>query len=107
MRYLPASGGAAPILELSRHNLLVLLAKLDDPASKRMLIAPTEDIAVVAVENPAHYADRDPGLVKMPTSGEYRIMPDEAKQAPTGEVIAVRDGDELVFMGQRYAPVPL
>lgn len=64
------NSGQMPILELSRRNLETLLAKLDDPASARTLVAPTHDIAVRAVENEEHYSDRAPGTVYMPTSGE-------------------------------------
>jgi hypothetical protein len=60
-------------LELSRRNLEVLLAKLDDPASARTLMKVSEDgdiVRVIAVENEHHYSDRPPGAVYMPTSGE-------------------------------------
>lgn len=69
MKYLD---DAFPTLELSRRNLETLLAKLDDPRSSRTLIDPDNKIAVTAVENDEHYADRAPGEVYMPTSGEYR-----------------------------------
>lgn len=59
------------VLELTRRNLETLLAKLDDPNSKRTLIDPSNHIAVVAVENDEHYSDRAPGGVYMPTSGEH------------------------------------
>jgi hypothetical protein len=52
----------APLeLELTRRNLEVLLAKLDDPDSVRTLIDSTGAIAVRAVENEKHYAEREPG----------------------------------------------
>jgi hypothetical protein len=60
-----------PVLELTRRNLTTLLAKLDNPASARTLIAPEGTIAVRAVEDAEHYADRAPGEVYMPTSGEW------------------------------------
>lgn len=118
-------------LELSRRNLEVLLAKLDDPCSARTLCKLTEfgdeplgeimvravehgseftideapryranvprrelvalldsldaaafaaamkskcstaDLVIVAVENDAHYSDRPPGEMYMPSTGEY------------------------------------
>lgn len=62
--------GDFPTVELTRRNLEALLAKLDDPLSARMLIDPDRRIAVRAVENDAHYSDRAPGAVYMPTTGE-------------------------------------
>jgi len=73
MKYQP---GEPARLELTRRNLTTLLAKLDDPASNRTLMKQQEAaegdawIVVVAVEDQAHYADRAPGEVYMPTSGE-------------------------------------
>lgn len=62
-----------PVLELSRRNLMALLAKLDDPASARTLLtpgAPGDPVLVVrAVEDAEHYADRPAGEVYMPTYG--------------------------------------
>jgi hypothetical protein len=58
-----------PIVELSRRNLKVLLAKLDDPLSARTLIDPDFRIAVRAVEDSEHYANRAPGLMFMPSRG--------------------------------------
>lgn len=60
------------VLELTRRNLQALLAKLDDPLSERMLIAPGGRLAVKAVEDDEHYSDREAGAVFMPSSGEYR-----------------------------------
>lgn len=59
-------------LELTRRNLTVLLAKLDDPISVRTLAKVSKHgyVEVVAVEDAAHYGDREPGFVYMPTSGE-------------------------------------
>lgn len=51
-----------PVVELTRRNLESLLAKLDDPNSRRTLIDPDDQIAVRAVENEEHYKDRAPGL---------------------------------------------
>lgn len=56
-------------LELTRRNLMTLLAKLDDPISDRTLIDPDELVMVVAVEDAEHYAERRPGFVYMPNSG--------------------------------------
>lgn len=57
--------GKVHYLELSRRNLETLLQKLDDPDSKRMLVAPGGRIYVHAVENEEHYADREPGPVEL------------------------------------------
>lgn len=53
--------GELPILELTRRNLTVLLAKLDDPHSLRSIIDPDNQIMVRAVEDADHYANRAPG----------------------------------------------
>lgn len=62
-----------PVVELTRRNLTALLAKLDDPDSQRTLISPgfhgDPVIAVRAVEDEEHYADRAPGPVL--TNGEF------------------------------------
>jgi hypothetical protein len=60
-----------PTVELTRRNLEVLLLKLDDPLSAKTLVAPGDHIKVRAVENEEHYADRAPGPIFMPSSGEY------------------------------------
>jgi hypothetical protein len=77
MRYIPGDKAAdpagtlsAPTLELTRRNLEVLLAKLDDPLSARTLLDPDGCIYVRAVENEVHYADRPPGEMYMPLTGE-------------------------------------
>lgn len=95
MKFIPAEDGQVlHRLELTRRNLEVLLAKLDDPLSKRQLVDPdwhvivaaTEDhietdkgyfvpgagqcVEVVPVENEVHYADRAPGAMYMPSTGE-------------------------------------
>lgn len=98
MKFTPAEEGQVlHRLELTRRNLEALLAKLDDPLSKRALVDPdwhivvnaTEDgivetdkglfvpgfgqcVEVVPVENEAHYKDRAPGEVYMPSTGETR-----------------------------------
>jgi hypothetical protein len=72
MKYL--TGGDLPVLELSRRNLTTLLEKLDDPNSARTLLSPglpgAPMIAVRAVEDEEHYADRAPGITY--TNGKYR-----------------------------------
>ena len=58
------------MVELTRRNLMSLLAKLDGnpPNSACTLIDPDNRIAVQAVEDAAHYADRDPGPVHPDTA---------------------------------------
>ncbi len=53
------------IVELSRRNLEVLLAKLDDKASVRTIIKVDKigTVTVIAVENEKHYSDRQPGAM--------------------------------------------
>lgn len=64
IRHLPAEGSAWSItVELTRRNLEVLLAKLDDPDSKRTIIDGTDSVVVRAVENHEHYATREPGTM--------------------------------------------
>jgi hypothetical protein len=48
-------------VELTRRNLEVLLAKLDDPNSERTILCP--HLWVRAVENDEHYSDRPPGVM--------------------------------------------
>jgi len=55
-----------PVIELSRRNLTVLLAKLDSnkehPGSSACTIgAPDRPLWVKAVEDEEHYSDRPPG----------------------------------------------
>lgn len=70
MKYIETPGSyGLPTLELTRRNLETLLAKLGDPNSARTLLDGENNIAVTAVENEAHYADRAPGIVL--TNGEY------------------------------------
>ena len=57
-----------PTIELTRRNLEILLAKLDDPLSNRTISKSGH--AVHAVENDAHYADREPGAMYLPSTGE-------------------------------------
>lgn len=95
MKFIPAENGQIlHRLELTRHNLEVLLAKLDDPLSQRKLVDPdwhvlieaTEEhvettkgyfvpgagqcVEVVPVENDVHYTNRKPGEMYMPSTGE-------------------------------------
>jgi hypothetical protein len=60
-------------LEVTRRNLETLLGKLDDPVSERALIDSDNQIIVIAVENEAHYSDRAPGEVAMPTALITRV----------------------------------
>lgn len=70
MKYVQEAGDyGVPTVELTRRNLLGLLAKLDDPASMRTIIDGEHTIAVKAVEDEEHYADRPAGEMYMPTSG--------------------------------------
>jgi hypothetical protein len=58
-------------LELTRRNLTTLLAKLDDPLSARSLMDGEGRVVVTAVEDDAHYSNRAPGTIFMPSTGEY------------------------------------
>lgn len=71
MKYIEGNG-SLPILELTRRNLQTLLDKLDDPLSARTLKDGDGRILVRAVEDEAHYRDRPPGEVYMPSTGEFR-----------------------------------
>lgn len=55
------AGDQVVMVELTRRNLTVLLAKLDDLHSARTIVAPTGDVVIRAVEDIEHYADREPG----------------------------------------------
>ena len=57
--------GAPYGLELTRRNLEVLLAKLDDSNSARTIIAPNHYFWVRAVENDEHYGERGPGPMQV------------------------------------------
>lgn len=83
MKFIPGDldKGQMHRLELTRRNLQVLLAKLDDPLSARQLVdgdwymivqavEGEEVVGVMAVEDQQHYADRAPGPVFMPSTGE-------------------------------------
>lgn len=75
MKFIRDPEGTCDRIELTRRNLETLLAKLDDPLSARTLGKRDEAggfILVKAVEDEEHYADRAPGEVYMPSSGEYR-----------------------------------
>lgn len=70
MKYVATSKHGVPVVELTRRNLMVLLAKLDDPSSARTIIDGENNIAVKAVEDFAHYANRAPGEMLMPSTGK-------------------------------------
>ena len=55
--------GRTVFVELTRRNLEVLLAKLDDKTSARTIIKSDKagTVEVRAVENEAHYSEREPG----------------------------------------------
>lgn len=69
MKFIEASDGRRHVVELTRRNLTILLAKLDDPLSEAGIIAPGGLVEVQAVEDDEHYADRPAGEMFMPTSG--------------------------------------
>lgn len=72
MKYIEAAENEydLPLVELTRRNLEVLLAKLDDSLSKRTIIDCDHRIAVRAVENDEHYAHRQPGVMVLPQTGK-------------------------------------
>lgn len=84
MKFIEGNPDGPHILELTERNLQTLLDKLSDPASQRTLIDPDGQIYVKSVEgehhplvikpvqDAEHYSDRTPGIVFMPTTGEYR-----------------------------------
>jgi len=72
MKYIEARNGDPPVVELTRRNLVSLLAKLDDPLSYRTLVDGEHKIAVRAVEDDEHYDERPPGTIYMPSTREYR-----------------------------------
>jgi hypothetical protein len=63
MKYLERGDLQIPTVELTRRNLRALLAKLDGnpPDSMCTIVDPYDQIAVKAVEDSEHYADRSPG----------------------------------------------
>lgn len=71
MKYIEgfAEGSEPATIELTRRNLNILLAKLDDPLSAATLLSPCQKIWVKAVEDEAHYAEREPGEMYMPSTG--------------------------------------
>ena len=73
MRYIDAYDGL-PVVELTRRNLLALLAKLDGnpPGSACTLIDPDDRIAVKAVEDSRHYEDRRAGPMHDATEAVLR-----------------------------------
>lgn len=72
MKFIDGNSQGLHSLELTRRNLQALLDKLDDPDSARTLVDPDWEIRVTAVEDAEHYSDREPGVVYMPATGEYR-----------------------------------
>jgi hypothetical protein len=70
MKHIADDPSGLPVVELTRRNLTALLAKLDDPLSARSLIDGEQKVMVRAVEDDEHYADRAPGPVYMPSTGE-------------------------------------
>lgn len=89
MKYIPpAPGSNMPCIELTRRNLNILLEKLDDDASHKTIVDPDwqlmvtaveeggddpdSPIQVKAVEDIEHYGDRSPGVMYMPSTGEYK-----------------------------------
>lgn len=62
MKYVEVSGYGVPVVELTERNLRSLLEKLGDLNSQRTLIDPENKIAVQAVYDIEHYADRAPGV---------------------------------------------
>lgn len=79
MKYINDEGGFA-VVELTRRNLRVLLAKLDDPRSARALIDPDDKLLVRAVEtthdrgDPASQAAAaTEGVIEL-TRSELRIL---------------------------------
>ena len=63
MKYVERGMLQMPTVELTRRNLTALLAKLDGQPSDSMctIVDPDRRIAVKAVEDSEHYADRAPG----------------------------------------------
>lgn len=57
------SGLGIPMVELTERNLRTLLDKLTDPDSARTLVDGEYRVAVRAVPDEAHYANRPPGAV--------------------------------------------
>lgn len=76
MKYISGENGMA-VLELSRRNLTVLLAKLDDPLSACALVAPDGQFMVRVVEEEESAAVRlarlGEGVVQL-TRGEIRCL---------------------------------
>lgn len=70
MKYIPFEEGLdLPVVELTERNLLVLLAKLRDPASACTIVDPHGMVAVRAVRDEEHYKKRPPGVMYMPSTG--------------------------------------
>lgn len=74
MKYVRTSEHGIPMVELTRHNLMSLLAKLDGnpPGSKCTIVDPEDNIAVKAVEDIEHYRARPPGQMHLDTEEALR-----------------------------------
>ncbi len=80
MKFIPAEDGQVlHRLELSRRNLEILLAKLDDPLSKRQLVDPDWHIVVAATED-AVETDKGYFVPGRPSSYQWRTR----STTPTG-----------------------
>ena len=66
MKYVERGELQMPTVELTRRNLVALLAKLDGRPRDSMctIVDPDRKIAVKAVEDSEHYADRNPGALR-------------------------------------------
>lgn len=67
-----AALAAEGVVELTRDELQTLIAGLDNPTSGETDMRVSQGAIVVrAVDDDAHYRNRAPGVVWMPTSGEF------------------------------------
>ncbi|MCA1841206.1 MAG: hypothetical protein LC723_12925 [Actinobacteria bacterium] len=64
--------GPITIIELTRRNLQALLAKLDQKSSVRTIYK--SKTLITAVEDDAHYADREPGPMSPETEKRMKKM---------------------------------
>lgn len=63
---------AEGVVELTRDELQTLVAGLEDPTSGNIDMPVSQGTIVVrAVDDDAHYRNRAPGVVWMPSSGEF------------------------------------
>ncbi len=63
--------GSFPIVVINREQLENLVLALDDPDAEKTVWYENYPIKVRAVEDEAHYADRPPGEMLLPSSGRY------------------------------------